>query len=86
MLGENFPGPLPVLVLLAEELSALPIAFIQADLRSHADGCNPSRPVGYIEGMVCCGSLPAETSWSKTLEVDATSSRQSVCLDGYPHG
>jgi aminoglycoside 6'-N-acetyltransferase I len=24
--------------------------FLEADLRSHADGCNPSRPVGYIEG------------------------------------
>ena len=26
------------------------IGFVEVDLRSHADGCNPSHPVGYIEG------------------------------------
>jgi GNAT superfamily N-acetyltransferase len=26
--------------------------FVEVDLRSHADGCNPSKPVGYIEGYV----------------------------------
>jgi len=24
--------------------------FLEVDLRSHADGCNPSHPVGYVEG------------------------------------
>jgi aminoglycoside 6'-N-acetyltransferase I len=26
------------------------IGFVEAGLRSHADGCDPSRPVGYVEG------------------------------------
>jgi GNAT superfamily N-acetyltransferase len=26
--------------------------FVEVDLRSHADGCNPSKPVGYIEGYI----------------------------------
>jgi aminoglycoside 6'-N-acetyltransferase I len=26
------------------------IGFLEAGLRSHADGCDPSRPAGYIEG------------------------------------
>jgi len=26
------------------------VGFLEVGLRSHADGCNPSRPVGYIEG------------------------------------
>lgn len=26
------------------------VGFLEVDLRSHADGCNPSQPVGYIEG------------------------------------
>jgi aminoglycoside 6'-N-acetyltransferase I len=50
VLADNFPGPLPALVFVAEELGGRPIGFIEVDLRSHADGCNPSRPTGYIEG------------------------------------
>jgi aminoglycoside 6'-N-acetyltransferase I len=26
------------------------IGFIEVDLRSHADGCDPAKPVGYVEG------------------------------------
>jgi len=26
------------------------VGFLEVDLRSHADGCNPSQAVGYIEG------------------------------------
>jgi len=50
LLAGNFPGPLPGIVLLAEELGNEVVGFIEVNLRSHADGCNPSRPVGYIEG------------------------------------
>lgn len=49
LLAGNFPGNLPGIVFLAEE-SGRPVGFIEVDLRSHADGCDPSRPVGYIEG------------------------------------
>jgi aminoglycoside 6'-N-acetyltransferase I len=50
LLVDNFPGHLPGVVLLAEEFSGRIVGFIEVDLRSHADGCDPSRPVGYIEG------------------------------------
>src|SRR5436305_1243865 len=49
LLAGKFPGTLPDVVFLAEELGRI-VGFIDVDLRSHADGCNPSRPVGYIEG------------------------------------
>ena len=39
------PGDLP------DEASNRTLAgFLEVDLRSHADGCDPSRPAGYIEG------------------------------------
>jgi aminoglycoside 6'-N-acetyltransferase I len=52
---------LPLIILVAElvanpsdrpdEASDRTLAgFLEVDLRSHADGCDPSRPVGYIEG------------------------------------
>ena len=38
------------LIILVAETSEQVIGFLEVDLRSHADGCNPARPVGYIEG------------------------------------
>lgn len=45
------PGHLPGVILLAEESDRQqPIGFVEVSLRSHADGCDPSHCVGYIEG------------------------------------
>ena len=41
---------LPAVILLAEDRGQEPVGFISVDLRSHADGCDPAIPVGYIEG------------------------------------
>jgi aminoglycoside 6'-N-acetyltransferase I len=34
----------------AEASAGTLAGFLELGLRSHADGCDPSRPVGYIEG------------------------------------
>jgi len=56
-LGELEEGPsawgppgLPVAWLVAEEVHGLLIGFLEASLRSHADGCDLKQPVGYVEG------------------------------------
>ncbi len=41
---------MPLIVLVAEASDGTLIGFVEVDLRSHADGCDPSKPVGYIEG------------------------------------
>jgi len=41
---------MPHLIFVAEAIDGTLAGFLEVDLRSHADGCNPSRPVGYIEG------------------------------------
>ena len=41
---------LPIAVLVAETGDGKMIGFVEVDLRSHADGCNPRQPVGYVEG------------------------------------
>jgi aminoglycoside 6'-N-acetyltransferase I len=41
---------LPITVFVATASNGALVGFVEVDLRSHADGCNPSRPVGYIEG------------------------------------
>ncbi|HEY3768547.1 MAG TPA: GNAT family N-acetyltransferase [Candidatus Angelobacter sp.] len=41
---------LPAATLVAQDASERVIGFLEVDLRSHADGCDPAQPVGYIEG------------------------------------
>ena len=41
---------MPISILIAEARDGTLLGFVEVDLRSHADGCNPSKPVGYIEG------------------------------------
>lgn len=40
----------PLIIFVAEASDGKLAGFVEVDLRSHADGCNPSQPVGYIEG------------------------------------
>jgi len=41
---------MPLIIFVAEATDGTLVGFLEVDLRSHADGCNPSRSVGYIEG------------------------------------
>jgi aminoglycoside 6'-N-acetyltransferase I len=41
---------MPLTIFVAEGSHGILVGFLEVDLRSHADGCNPSQPVGYIEG------------------------------------
>ena len=43
------PGTMPLVVFVAE-VSGNVVGFIEVGLRSHADGCDTSRPAGFVEG------------------------------------
>lgn len=49
VLRGNASFPFPLMNLVAEAPGRL-AGFLEVDLRSHADGCDPTRPVGFIEG------------------------------------
>lgn len=49
-LSRGTPGSLPAAILIAENSNGAPIGFLEVGLRSHADGCDPAQPVGYVEG------------------------------------
>jgi len=49
LLGQN-PSTLPLIHFVAEAPGGNLIGFLEAGLRSHADCCDVSHPVGYIEG------------------------------------
>ena len=50
LLAGEVRGTLPSVILVAESASRVIVGFVEAGLRSHADGCDPSRPVGFVEG------------------------------------
>ena len=50
ILEGRLPVTMPLVIFVAEATDQTLAGFLEIDLRSHADGCDPSRPVGYIEG------------------------------------
>ncbi len=50
ILAGHAPVTLPLIILVAEAADQVIAGFLEVDLRSHADGCDPLRPVGYVEG------------------------------------
>ncbi len=56
ILNETAAGPYPCQVFVAQD-EGLVVGLVLVGMRSHADGCNPRRPVGYVEGWyvaTCC--------------------------------
>jgi aminoglycoside 6'-N-acetyltransferase I len=47
--GKGF-GTMPLIELVAEDSSGALVGFAEVGLRSHADGCDVSHAVGYLEG------------------------------------
>jgi aminoglycoside 6'-N-acetyltransferase I len=46
----TFWGALPLVVFVAEAADGALAGFLEVGLRSHADHCDPTHPVGYVEG------------------------------------
>jgi aminoglycoside 6'-N-acetyltransferase I len=50
LLKTKMCGTLPSTIFVSHDENGRITGFLLVDLRSHADGCNPARPVGYVEG------------------------------------
>jgi len=49
-LSSGMSGTLPVAIFVAQDADDSLAGFLEVGMRSHADGCDPSRPVGFVEG------------------------------------
>lgn len=49
-LRSGMNGTLPAAILVAQDTDGMLTGFLQVGLRSHADGCDVSQPVGFVEG------------------------------------
>lgn len=50
ILAGHTPGAMPLVTFVAAAADGTLVGFLEADLRSHADSCDLSRPAGYLEG------------------------------------
>ena len=85
ILGGKAVTTLPLIILVAElgsEASdGILAGFLEVDLRSHADGCDPSRPVGYIEGWYVAENYRHEGIGKKLMAAAEDWARRQGCVE-----
>jgi len=70
---------LPSVILVAESQGEI-VGFVEAGLRSHADGCDATRPVGYLEGWYVAPEWRRRKVGARLLaEAEAWAREQGCC-------
>jgi aminoglycoside 6'-N-acetyltransferase I len=80
VLRSGMNGTLPMTILVSHEGGDL-TGFIEVGLRSHADGCNPARPVGFVEGWFVHEASRRQGIGSALMRSAETWSRKQGCLE-----
>lgn len=71
----------PLIILVAEASDRTLAGFLEIDLRSHADGCDPSRPVGYVEGWYVAENHRQKGIGKKLLAAAEDWTRGQGCVE-----
>jgi aminoglycoside 6'-N-acetyltransferase I len=74
-------GTLPMAVLVAENEEGTLIGFLEVGMRSHADGCNPARPVGFVEGWFVQEAFRNRGIGRKLMNAAEEWARAQGCLE-----
>jgi aminoglycoside 6'-N-acetyltransferase I len=83
ILGDKLESVLtmPLIILVAEASDGKLVGFVEVDLRSHADGCNPLQPVGYIEGWYVAEDCRHRGVGAKLIAGAEAWARQHGCVE-----
>jgi len=74
-------GTMPIAEIVAEESDGTLVGFLEAGLRSHADGCDVSRAVGYVEGWYVAESRRKRGIGRKLMAAAEDWVRTQGCLE-----
>ena len=72
---------MPLTILVAEASDGRLVGFLEVDLRSHADGCNPAQAVGYIEGWYVVEDYRGHGVGKKLLAKAEDWARNHGCIE-----
>jgi aminoglycoside 6'-N-acetyltransferase I len=72
---------MPIEIFVADAPDGTLVGFVEVDLRSHADGCKPSQPVGYIEGWYVAEDHRQRGIGEKLLESAEGWARSQRCVE-----
>ena len=77
----KIPSILPLVVLVAAAPDGVLLGFLEVGLRSHADGCDWSHPVGYVEGWFVSEAFRRQGIGAALLRVAEDWSRSQGCTE-----
>ncbi len=77
--GRN--GTLPAATFVAEDEDCRLVGFIEVGLRSHADKCNPVRPVGFVEGWFVAEEFREKGIGGELMRAAEEWCRKQRCLE-----
>ena len=80
-ISSGISGTLPVAILLSQDASGSLTGFVEIGLRSHADGCDTSRPVGYIEGWFVRQAARRQGIGKELIYAAEAWARQQGCIE-----
>lgn len=81
ILAGKAPGTLPLVIFVAEDRDGSVVGFLECGLRSHAESCNPSRPVGYVEGWYVAAGYRRRGIGKSLLAAGEEWARRQGCLE-----
>jgi aminoglycoside 6'-N-acetyltransferase I len=81
ILSGHWSGSLPVIFFLAQHHDGRVVGFIQVGLRSHADGCDPAHPVGFVEGWFVQPEFRRQGIGAQLLAKAERWSREQSCRE-----
>jgi aminoglycoside 6'-N-acetyltransferase I len=72
---------LPLTIFVAESEPRVLAGFVEVGLRSHAEGCNPVRPAGYVEGWYVVESYRRQGIGAALLAAAEDWARSQNCCE-----
>ena len=81
LLKERMNGTMPLAIFVAEALGGLLVGFLEAGLRSHADGCDPAHSVGFVEGWFVLERHRGKGTGARLLEAAEEWARGHGCFE-----
>jgi aminoglycoside 6'-N-acetyltransferase I len=74
-------GTLPLAIFVAEAGDGALAGFLEAGLRSHADGCDPRQPVGFLEGWFVAERYRRQGAGAALLRAAEEWARGQGCME-----